>query len=45
MTASSPPPDRKIIDIISEPQETTLVSLEYFPPRTDEGVTVRHHLL
>ena len=31
----------KIIDIISAETSAPFVSLEYFPPRTEEGVKVR----
>ncbi len=35
-------PDPKIIDLISEKKaDGILTSLEYFPPRTEEGVKVR----
>jgi hypothetical protein len=34
--------DPKIIDIISQKKEGPYVSLEYFPPRSAEGVKVRH---
>ena len=34
------PADPKIIDIISVESSKPFVSLEYFPPRTDEGVKV-----
>lgn len=33
--------DPKIIDLIKQESDSTRVSLEYFPPRTDEGVKVR----
>lgn len=32
------PADPKIIDILSKEQDSPFVSLEYFPPRTEEGV-------
>lgn len=35
------PADPKIIDIISKEKEGPYVSLEYFPPRSAEGVKVR----
>ena len=35
------PVDPKIIDIISKEKEGPYVSLEYFPPRSAEGVKVR----
>ena len=38
-------PDRKIIDLLKEKKAAgvkTSVSLEYFPPRTADGVKVRH---
>ena len=34
--------DPKIIDLLKEKKEQTPVSLEYFPPRTEDGVKVRH---
>lgn len=33
--------DPKIIDIISKEKEGPYISLEYFPPRSAEGVKVR----
>lgn len=30
----------KIIDLINEPSETPKISLEFFPPRSPEGVEV-----
>lgn len=33
--------DPKIIDIISQKKDSPYVSLEYFPPRSAEGVKVR----
>jgi len=39
-------PDRKIIDLLNEKKAAgvkTCVSLEYFPPRTDDGVKVSLH--
>ena len=30
----------KIIDLINDTEEKTFVSLEYFPPRTEDGVKV-----
>ena len=41
-------PDRKIIDLLNEKKAAgvkTSVSLEYFPPRTADGVKVRTSLL
>ena len=41
-------PDRKIIDILKEKKAAgvkTSVSLEYFPPRTADGVKVRASFL
>lgn len=35
-------PDPKIIDLLSENAEVTNVSLEYFPPRTEQGVKNLH---
>ena len=37
------PPNPKVIDIISKKRDDgkPYVSLEYFPPRTEEGVKVR----
>ena len=32
--------DPKIIDVISKESDSPYVSLEYFPPRTEEGVKV-----
>ena len=40
-TGSNGNANPKIIDIITKPQEKPYISLEYFPPRTEEGVTVR----
>jgi len=37
-------PDRKIIDLLKERKEAgkkISISLEYFPPRSDDGVKVR----
>jgi hypothetical protein len=45
MSANAPPaPSPKIIDLLSRAGDegrTPSVSLEYFPPRTEEGVKVR----
>ena len=43
-------PDRKIIDLLNEKKAEgvkTSISLEYFPPRTEDGVQVgyRHWLV
>jgi hypothetical protein len=32
----------KIIDLINEPSETARISLEFFPPRSPEGVEVSY---
>ena len=44
-TSTMATPDRKIIDLLNEKKEQgvkTCISLEYFPPRTEEGVKVCH---
>jgi hypothetical protein len=42
-SSSSAPPNPKIIDLIAPgtADGTPFISLEYFPPRTEEGVKVR----
>jgi len=39
---SEPKPDPKIIDLLKEDPEIAHVALEYFPPRTEQGVKNLH---